>query len=167
MKYLDENGLARLWTKIKGYVSWNNISSKPSTFPPSSHTHDDRYYTETEVNNLLADYVPKSKIWKTLWSGSWSSGTITVPNTDDYNFFIVTFSGQGSVVPVFKWGTHIRGIGGYDEGAANSRHDTHAFTATFSGNVWTFVSATFTKHNFSNNHGPKNSMTVTSIIGVI
>lgn len=33
--------------------SWDNITGKPSTFPPSSHNHDDRYYTETEVNNLL------------------------------------------------------------------------------------------------------------------
>ena len=34
-------------------VAWANVSGKPSTFAPSSHTHDDRYYTETEVNNLL------------------------------------------------------------------------------------------------------------------
>jgi hypothetical protein len=30
---------------------WNNVQNKPSTFPPSAHTHDDRYYTETELNN--------------------------------------------------------------------------------------------------------------------
>lgn len=29
------------------------IANKPATFPPASHTHDDRYYTETEVNGLL------------------------------------------------------------------------------------------------------------------
>jgi hypothetical protein len=34
--------------------SWNNITSKPTTFAPSAHNHDDRYYTETEVNSLLA-----------------------------------------------------------------------------------------------------------------
>lgn len=34
-------------------VSWGNVSGKPSTFPPTSHTHDERYYTEAETNNLL------------------------------------------------------------------------------------------------------------------
>ena len=43
-------------TNDSGYitgVSWNSVSGKPSTFTPSSHTHDDRYYTEAEVNNRL------------------------------------------------------------------------------------------------------------------
>lgn len=35
-------------------VSWSGISGKPSTFPPSSHTHDDRYYTETEIDTKLS-----------------------------------------------------------------------------------------------------------------
>ena len=35
-------------------VAWDDVYSKPTTgYPPSSHTHDDRYYTESEVNNLL------------------------------------------------------------------------------------------------------------------
>ncbi len=34
--------------------TWANLTGKPSTFPPSTHTHDDRYYTETEMNTKLA-----------------------------------------------------------------------------------------------------------------
>ena len=34
-------------------VSWGNVSGKPSSFTPSSHTHDDRYYTESEINTKL------------------------------------------------------------------------------------------------------------------
>ncbi|MFQ7727669.1 MAG: hypothetical protein ACLRI7_15130 [Ruthenibacterium lactatiformans] len=26
------------------------VTGKPGTFTPSTHTHDDRYYTETEMN---------------------------------------------------------------------------------------------------------------------
>lgn len=37
-----------------GSLSWDDITGKPSTFPPSTHTHDDRYYTETEADALLA-----------------------------------------------------------------------------------------------------------------
>ena len=29
-------------------TDWGNIANKPSTFAPSTHNHDDRYYTETE-----------------------------------------------------------------------------------------------------------------------
>lgn len=34
-------------------VAWGNVSGKPSTYAPSSHTHDDRYYTENEINTKL------------------------------------------------------------------------------------------------------------------
>lgn len=34
-------------------VDWTEIQNKPATFTPSSHTHDDRYYTESEVDILL------------------------------------------------------------------------------------------------------------------
>ena len=36
-----------------GAVAWGNITGKPSTYAPSSHTHDDRYYTESEMNTKL------------------------------------------------------------------------------------------------------------------
>lgn len=35
-------------------VPWSGVTGKPSTFAPSSHTHDDRYYTESEMNTKLA-----------------------------------------------------------------------------------------------------------------
>lgn len=35
-------------------VPWSGITGKPSTFTPSSHTHDDRYYTESEVDSKLS-----------------------------------------------------------------------------------------------------------------
>lgn len=34
-------------------VPWSGVTGKPSTFTPSAHTHDDRYYTETEVDSKL------------------------------------------------------------------------------------------------------------------
>ena len=38
-------------------LNWDKIEDKPSTFPPSGHNHDDRYYTETEVNNKFNDDI--------------------------------------------------------------------------------------------------------------
>ena len=42
MGYLDYAGLQYLWGKLK------------EKFAPKSHTHDDRYYTEAEMNTKLA-----------------------------------------------------------------------------------------------------------------
>jgi len=64
----EENRVLGGWQKISagyadsaGSVAWSNVSGKPTTFSPSSHTHDDRYYTESEVNSLLnakGDAIP-------------------------------------------------------------------------------------------------------------
>lgn len=35
-------------------VPWSGVTGKPSTYAPSAHTHDDRYYTESEINTKLA-----------------------------------------------------------------------------------------------------------------
>lgn len=40
-----------------GTTSWDGITDKPGTFPPSEHNHDSRYYTKEEMNNLLAGYA--------------------------------------------------------------------------------------------------------------
>jgi hypothetical protein len=39
------------------------ILNKPSTFPPSTHNHDDRYYTETESNAKFLAVDGSSKEW--------------------------------------------------------------------------------------------------------
>jgi len=33
---------------------WASVQSKPSTFPPDTHTHDDRYYTKTQTDGLVS-----------------------------------------------------------------------------------------------------------------
>lgn len=48
--YLDYAGLQYLWGKLK------------EKFAPKSHSHDDRYYTESEVNTLLASKVREETI---------------------------------------------------------------------------------------------------------
>ena len=35
-------------------VEWNNVVNKPTTFPPSTHNHDDLYNTKAEITNALA-----------------------------------------------------------------------------------------------------------------
>lgn len=38
-------------------VAWGNVRDKPTTFPVEAHNHDDRYYTEAEVNSKLSGKV--------------------------------------------------------------------------------------------------------------
>lgn len=52
-KYKIGDG-TKTWSQL-GYstLAWGDITGKPSTFTPATHTHDDRYYTETEMNAKL------------------------------------------------------------------------------------------------------------------
>jgi len=43
----------QLQTSDSSQVHWGNLISVPATFTPSIHNHDDLYYTEAEINNLL------------------------------------------------------------------------------------------------------------------
>ena len=75
-----------------GSTSWANITGKPSTFPPSSHTHtkaeitdfahnhDERYYTESEIDTKLSAKQDKITSSNKL-AYSLLSGAPTIPTT--------------------------------------------------------------------------------------
>lgn len=46
-----------LWNYIKGKT--DGVYQPKGSYAASGHTHDDRYYTESEVNTKLANYQPK------------------------------------------------------------------------------------------------------------
>lgn len=62
-------------------VPWDGITGKPSTFTPSAHNHDDRYYTETEMNTKLNGKADSGhthtsiRMYNSDWSGT--DGSIT------------------------------------------------------------------------------------------
>lgn len=55
VNYANSAGTAN----VANSVDWSKVQNKPSSYAPTSHTHDDRYYTESEVNIKLANYQPK------------------------------------------------------------------------------------------------------------
>lgn len=99
--YYGYNGDA--WEEIgKDSLAWANITGKPLTYPATSHSHDDRYFTETEISTKLneksgtshkhdTDYLgktAKAESAKTadavLWSGIASKpSTFTPPVATD------------------------------------------------------------------------------------
>lgn len=68
-----------------GSVDWSDIQNKPSDYPPSTHNHDDRYYTESEIDTALSNKVSKSS----------TSGLLKNDGTVDTTSYS-TFSGSYS-----------------------------------------------------------------------
>ena len=92
-----------------GAVAWGNVTGKPSTFTPSSHTHDDRYYTESEMDSKL-----DTKLSKT--GGTITGGTIAMDGGG-----LPTFNGNrvaASNVAIGKNGFAISGVSTSNDGAA-------------------------------------------------
>lgn len=74
---------------IAGSVAWNNVSGKPSSYTPSSHTHDDRYYTESEIDTKLSGKANATDLANYLpLAGGNITGNLTVQNknvaTEDF-----------------------------------------------------------------------------------
>jgi hypothetical protein len=59
-------------------ITWDDVQNKPSTFPPSSHNHDERYYTETELQTSGQSQVHWDNVSNkpSLITGSGTTDTI-------------------------------------------------------------------------------------------
>ena len=82
--------------KINSSVDWSDIQNKPSDYPPSTHNHDDRYYTESEVDTALNNKQD------TLESGT---SIKTINNTSLLGSGNISIGGGGSSVDIATtWG---------------------------------------------------------------
>lgn len=61
--------------KTADSVDWANVTGKPSTFAPSAHEHDDRYYTEGEVDTKLGTKANDDSVVKSGHVGDYSTDT--------------------------------------------------------------------------------------------
>lgn len=61
---LKDHNHDSVYSKTNHSHAWSAITGKPSSFTPASHTHDDRYYTESETNTKLNTKLDKSLIKK-------------------------------------------------------------------------------------------------------
>lgn len=55
----------------------------------------------------------KGRVFKQIWSGSWSSGTITIPDLPYYNMYRLDISGVSTGMTAFVESTYFRGFGSY------------------------------------------------------
>lgn len=79
------------------YVPWSGVSGKPSTYTPSSHTHDDRYYTESEIDTKLSGKAASSHKHAAAdiasVNASAITGTIAAANLPSYVDDVLEYAG--------------------------------------------------------------------------
>lgn len=105
-------------------TSWDKIQNKPSSFTPASHTHDDRYYTETEMNAKLDG---KANAYHTHYSISTiadNRNTNTTPN-DYNNTFIFQGLKDNSKInsPSSDTYSYLLGLRGWSDSSGGNSHE--------------------------------------------
>lgn len=105
-KLSSEAGYAVYTAGTATSVPWSGVTGKPSSYPPASHNHDERYYTETEINNKLAKYLPVSggsmngaAMISWLDSGNWNKNNANV--TFPVNRGGLSWSGQSDGIQLY------------------------------------------------------------------
>lgn len=79
--------------------AYSSLSGIPSTFAPSSHNHNDIYYTETEIDNMVVKLTGNQSIAgdKTFSDNVTVSGNLTVTGTTTTNNVEVVSTSNGVV----------------------------------------------------------------------
>ena len=137
----ETTGNAATATKATQDSDGNQINT---TYSKVGHTHDDRYYTETEVNNLLKgkansshthSYIPTSascnKNWH--WSGQGGQPSWLWGGEDGTNMYVYNPS---------NFSVNYANSAGYANWLRTSSHSDHLFHTEWDGGYfWTYVTA--------------------------
>lgn len=126
-KLATAKALYLLWEAFKAKIkaiklTWEAIEDKPETFPPDTHYHDDRYYTESEIDEKLGE---KSNVVKKVWSGMYTQkGGIVCSLPSGWKVVFIqiswhsTYRGSTTTETLFKDTYQLKGFGVGDEGSS-------------------------------------------------
>ena len=150
--------------------SYNDLTNKPTTFPPSEHNHDDRYYTESEIDEKLNTKVDNSAAGADSLLSKITSSWTSIPT--DNTYFIrqdVGGANQFGRVRFSTLWTYIKGklASVATSGSYNDLSDKPTFltggsqttTSTVDGgtNVFTFTRSNGSESTFNVKNGSKGS----------
>ena len=100
-----------------------------------------------------------------LWTGSWTTGTITIPQLNDYKMYYIDVTGANTIVQLFRESTSLRGIGGY---VSNSGYGhIYVFNAEVSGTSLTYVNLCDFSLSSSGKITSSNGLGVNGIYGLL
>ena len=145
------------------------VGARPSTWTPSAEDVGALEKNAQAVDsaklggNAPEYYMPDYGRGAVLWEGEWSSGVITVPNTDRYTGFQIIMVDISSTILALKNDGKIRGIGGY---SSSSTAYSYHFSANCNGDEWTFSSCKSITHAPSGDHGDSSERAVAKIVGL-
>lgn len=114
-------------------------------------------------DNLIVMQRPKL-----LWSGSWSSGTITVPGFTNYLILLVKSSSGDMAVCWIDVGTNYKLVLGGAQYALNATQQLHfTFRASFNGDALTLQQAYALEHSYNSGHTASYTRSISQIYGLI
>lgn len=113
--------------------------------------------------NPLTDYI--SKRYKTLWTGTWTSGSITVNGASGYHSFIVYVDNSQDPIVCYRDGNG-NIMGSIVVGNPNGNQYIKTIRASINGDVLTWDFAKELAHNASSNHGTASNKTIYKIVGL-
>lgn len=156
---IGRNTANNLWI---GTADEGVMEKQGSVYLATSDTGN-AYVSRNNVRDKILDY---GFVGKLLWNGTWSSGSVTVPDTSQYRLFMIytqTATGDAMATPILGMkfnNSWLRGVGGYNSASALY---ISTVAITLSGNTWTVSQV------ISNNlgSGSKTDVTITDIYGLI
>ena len=117
-----------------------------------------------DINRQLLAYFEAR--YKTLWTGSWSSGNLTVSGISNYNSIIVYVDNNDAIV-CHKNGTEtsFQGVTILGSGSTFSQY-SKIFICGVNGDTLTWSVGKELGHNASGNHNAGSNKTVSKIVGL-
>lgn len=159
--------VAQAGNRILHFSATDKTISAHGANPEDGADHE---YFPIEFHDAVK--IGGAELYKSLWTGTWSSGNITVDGLSNYHMFQVRISRKsdhlllGTSVLVFlsstASNTYFRGIGAYCD--STSTYINYYLNATVSGDTLTWV-ACFARNGPSG--GSNVAMEVSEIIGII
>lgn len=115
----DDNG---------GYLLW---------FDYNSGVIYHKGYTSSSIDTSWNKLIDNKYIFKQLWRGSWSNGSITVPGLLDYKVYFLDLTGISTPIIVLRESGAFRGGNGYISGSKNPYYIV--FSASISEETLTYI----------------------------